>query len=41
MPSRAHDPMQAMRRVILSEAAAMIVASPNGFVSDLRRDLDN
>jgi hypothetical protein len=41
MPPRAHDPMHAMRRLILSEAAAMIVASPDGFVSDLRRDLDN
>jgi hypothetical protein len=41
MPSRAHDPMQAMRRLILWEAAAMIVVSPDGFASDRRRDLDN
>jgi hypothetical protein len=39
MSPRAHDPMQAMRRLILWEAAAMIVPSPDGFVSDLRRDL--
>jgi hypothetical protein len=41
MPSRAHDPMHAMRRLILWEAAAMIVASPDGFASDLGRDMDN
>jgi hypothetical protein len=41
MPSRAHDPMQEMRQLILWEAAAMIVASPDGFASDLRRALDN
>jgi hypothetical protein len=41
MPSRAHDPMHAMRRLILWEAAAMIVASPDDCASDLRRDLDN
>jgi hypothetical protein len=41
MPSRAHDPMQDMRRLIFWESAAMIVASPDGFASDLRRDLDN
>jgi hypothetical protein len=33
--------MQDMRRLILWEAAAMIVASPDGVASDLRRDLDN
>jgi hypothetical protein len=41
MPSHAHDLMQAMRRVILWEAWAMIIASPDGRASDLRRDLDN
>jgi hypothetical protein len=33
--------MQAMRRLILWEAAAMIVASPDGFASDLAWDLDH
>jgi hypothetical protein len=41
MPSRAHGSMQDMRRLILWEATAMIVASPDGFASDLRRNLDN
>jgi hypothetical protein len=40
MPPRAHDPMQDMRRLILWETA-MMVASPDGFASDLWRDLDN
>jgi hypothetical protein len=33
--------MQDMRRLILWEAGAMIVAFPDGFASDLRRGLDN
>jgi hypothetical protein len=33
--------MQAMRRLIHWEAAAIIVASPDGFASDLGWDLDN
>jgi hypothetical protein len=41
MPSRAHDSMQDMRRLMIWEVTAMIVASPDGFASDLRRNLDN
>jgi hypothetical protein len=41
MPSRAYDPMHDMRRWILWEATAMIIASPGGFASDLRPNLDN
>jgi hypothetical protein len=41
MPSSAHDPMQDTQRLILWEAAAMIVASLDSFASDLKRDLDN
>jgi hypothetical protein len=39
MRSRAHHSTQDMRRLILWEATAMIVASPDGFASDLRRNL--
>jgi hypothetical protein len=41
MLARAHDSMQDIRRLILWEAAAMIVASPDGFASDVWRNLEN
>jgi hypothetical protein len=39
--SRAHDPMQDMRWLILWEATEMIVASSDGFASNPRQHLDN